>query len=86
LEINHVQSLLCSSYFALIDGVTRLMSDEDTQTRLDGQLLVRDHKSTLTHAQDSAAKKYMLAYASNTWMTGWYGGMMKATINTKTTD
>jgi hypothetical protein len=66
LEINHVQSLLSSSYFALIDGVTRSMSDKYAQTRLDGQLLVRDHTSTLTHAQASAAKKYMLAYASNT--------------------
>ena len=42
------------------------MSDKDTQTRLQGQLIVRGDASTLTQAQDSAAKKYMLAYASNT--------------------
>jgi hypothetical protein len=38
----------------------------------------------LTHAQDSAAKKYMLAYASKTCTTAWCGGMMKATMRTKT--
>jgi hypothetical protein len=70
LKSKHVQSLLRSSYLALIDGVASLMCDKDTQTRLQDQFLVRGDTFTLTHAQDSAAKKYMLAYASKTWMTG----------------